>query len=201
MKLIPYHTLSDDELWTILAGGNRHVLSVIYQRYYEIMFNYGMKCCKDGEVVKDCIQDIFVILHLANELSINVTVRSYLLRSLHNTLFDKYWKNKDWETMDEEFFQIPNSEDLFEQLFVKSDEDIKLLKQLHSAITQLSVNQRNILYLRYVRGLSHKEISEILNISTQSSMNLSNRALTKLRAVLSEKTLMLLYWLWIFGTR
>ena len=87
----------------------------------------------------------------------------------------------------EEDLQIPDSKDFFEDTFALSDEDIKLAKMLRAAIRSLSPNQKQVLYLHYVRKLSYKEIAEILNISVQSSMNLNNRALTKLKSLLPPK--------------
>ncbi len=85
-----YNTLSDDELWSLLNGNSRRAaLSVLYQRYYELLYNYGMKCYTDSELIKDCIQDVFVKLHQGKYLAPNVTVRAYLLRAFHNAFLDQ----------------------------------------------------------------------------------------------------------------
>lgn len=187
--LQPYNALSDNKLWELLNGNNRRAaLSVLYQRYYELLYNYGMKCCADSELVKDCIQDVFVKLHCGKVLSPNVTVRSYLLRAFHNAFLDQYEsQGKNADDFFEESLQIPDTQNFFEETFSLSDEDIKYAQVLHDAIRTLSPNQKRILYLHYVRKLSYKEIAETLNISVQSSMNLNNRALTKLRSILPEK--------------
>lgn len=52
---------------------------------------------------------------------------------------------------------------------------------LAKAISRLSGRQREILYLYYVKELSHQEISAILGMNPQSSKNLLSRTLARLR--------------------
>lgn len=195
-----YNTLSDNELWALLNSADRRAaLSVLYQRYYELLYNYGLKHCSDTELIKDTIQDIFVKLHQGKVLATQVSVRSYLLRAFHNAFLDQYEvKGKFSDTFLEECLQIPDTKNFFEDTFSLSDEDVEYTRILHEAIRSLSPNQKRILYLHYIRKLSHKEIAEVLNISVQSSMNLNNRTLNKLRAILPEKILAL-YLLWLIG--
>ena len=186
-----YDTLSDEELWKLINEGNRRLaLAALYKKYYDLLYNYGIKCCADEELVKDCIQDIFVKIHLGKSLALNVTVRSYLLRCFHNTLMYNMNKKKHTDIF-EENIQIPDPKDFFEDIYSLSDEDIRSIKLLREAVLSLPTNQKRILYLHYVRELSHKEIAEVLNISVQSSMNLKNRAITKLKFILSEKVFLL----------
>lgn len=54
-------------------------------------------------------------------------------------------------------------------------------------------NQRMAIYLRYIKGLSYKEMAEVLDINPQSSMNLVSRALTKLRSKLSNDDFLFIF--------
>lgn len=188
-----YTALSDNELWGLLNGTDRRLaLSVLYRRHYELLYNYCMKCCGDEDLVKDCIQDVFVKLHQGKVLATDVTVRAYLLRAFHNAFVDQQEvKGKFQDVFLEEDLQIPDSKDFFEDTFALSDEDIQLAKRLRAAIRSLSPNQKQVLYLHYVRKLSYKEIADALDITVQSSMNLNNRALTKLKSMLSPQVFLL----------
>lgn len=53
--------------------------------------------------------------------------------------------------------------------------------KLAAAIASLSPRQREILYLYYIRELSYKEITVILDMNLQSCRNLLSRALVHLR--------------------
>ena len=65
--------------------------------------------------------------------------------------------------------------------FKKDDVDVKNERRLAKAISRLSGRQREILYLYYVKELSHQEISAILGMNPQSSKNLLSRTLARLR--------------------
>ena len=96
--------------------------------------------------------------------------------------------------MDDVAFHIPENKDLFEQLFPKNDDDMLLARRLLDAMSQLSSNQKSVLYLRYVKDLSYKEIAVVMDINVQSSMNLANRALTKLRSLIGQDEHLLSIW-------
>lgn len=183
--------MDDKVLWNLLVKGDQKALEILYQRYYSLLLNYGLKCSTDRELVKDCIQDLFINLYKNNHINVtNITVRSYLLRALRNNLFYKISSDKQVDSIDNSVFHIPVNEDLFDQLFPKNDRDIWLAHRLLEAISQLSPNQKTVLYLRYVEDLSYKEIADAMKMNIQSSMNLSSRALAKLRSLLQDECLL-----------
>lgn len=183
--------MDDKVLWNLLVKGDQKALEILYQRYYSLLLNYGLKCSTDRELVKDCIQDLFINLYKNNHINVtNITVRSYLLRALRNNLFYKISSDKEVDSIDNSVFHIPVNEDLFDQLFPKNDRDIWLAHRLLEAISQLSPNQKTVLYLRYVEDLSYKEIADAMKMNIQSSMNLSSRALAKLRSLLQDEYLL-----------
>ena len=51
---------------------------------------------------------------------------------------------------------------------------------------QLSGNQRMAIYLKYAKGLSHKEVAAIFDINEQSSMNMISRAIAKIRRLVGD---------------
>jgi RNA polymerase sigma-70 factor (ECF subfamily) len=196
MESIPLSGKIDDlSLWNLLIKGDQKALELLYQKYYSLLLNYGLKCNPNKELVKDCIQDLFVnIYQNTNINTTNITVRSYLLRALRNNLIYKLSSQKEEESLDDVAFHIPENEDLFEQLFPKNDDDMLLARRLLDAMSQLSTNQKSVLYLRYVKDLSYKEIADVMDINVQSSMNLANRALTKLRSLIGQDEHLLSIW-------
>ena len=187
--------MDDIALWGLLIKGDQKALEILYQRYYSLLLNYGLRCSTDKELVKDCIQDLFINLHQNTHINVtNITVRSYLLKALRNNLTYKLATNKEADSLDDSVFHIPLNEDLFEQLFPKNDHDLQLARRLLVAISQLSPNQKTVLYLRYVQELSYKEIADVMDMNIQSSMNLSSRALTKLRTLVNQDDYFLGVW-------
>ena len=81
--------MDDRALWLELRSGSLIALEVIYRRYYSLLLNYGMKCTPDDDMVRDCIQELFVKLAKSSNLSDTEYPRSYLLKSLRNMINDK----------------------------------------------------------------------------------------------------------------
>ena len=182
----------DETLWQLLLQGQTSVLEILYRRHYDLLLNYGLKCCPDKELVKDCIQDLFVKLHESHHLSPTDHVNTYLLRALKNHLNNKLSAQKEMENIEDVDFQLMVDDSTLETLFQKDDEALRLSRQLLNVYRQLPENRREAIYLRYVRGMSYKEIAEILGITPQSGMNLVQRALTQLRSVIQSENLLLL---------
>ena len=108
-------------------------------------------------------------------------LKAYLLCSFRNKLLDAFQSLRPMEVIEEchEFF--PMGEEIINSLFKKDDVDVKNERRLAKAISRLSGRQREILYLYYVKELSHQEISAILGMNPQSSKNLLSRTLARLR--------------------
>ena len=177
MQYTLYQNMKDVALWNLVLKGDMKAMSLLYKKHYELLLNFGLKYTSDEEFVKDCIQDVFVKLCTSKRLSSTEYVRSYLLTSLKNVISDKLSSMRLTEDLNEHFFELK-----IESLFNGNDEELQLSKKLINAYKSLPENQRVAIYLRYVKGLSYKEMAAVLNINPQSSMNLVSRALTSLRS-------------------
>ena len=187
-----YNSLKDEALWDFARHGDAKALSVLYRRHYDLMFNFGLKYVRDEEVVKDCIQDIFVKFSVSRRLSHTDYVRSYFLTALRNSILDKLAARRSTDELDEQAFRMEIEDAAIERMFSRSDEQVRLGERLMVAYGELTENQRAAIYLRFVSGLSYKEIAAVLEIAPQSSMNLVQRALARLRAKLSPEEFLLL---------
>lgn len=192
MQRESYYNMKDITLWNLMLKGDMKPLEVLYKRNYELLLNFGLKYVSDEEFVKDCIQDLFVKLCSSARLSSTEYVRSYLLTSLKNLIFDKLSSLKSTEDINALPFDLTIEDTALEILFKDNDEDVQMIKNLQEAYKQLSENQRMAIYLRYIKGLSYKEIAAILEIAPQSSMNLVSRALNSLRSKMTLKEYLLL---------
>lgn len=187
-----YNSLDDTALWDFARHGDAKALSVLYRRHYDLMFNFGMKYAGDEELVKDCIQDIFVKFSVSRRLSHTDYVRSYFLTSVKNTILDRLAARRPADALDEKAFRLEIEDAEIERMSSVTDEQVLLGKRLMAAYRELTGNQREAIYLRFVSGLSYKEIASVLKIAPQSSMNLVSRAVARLRAKLSPEEFLML---------
>ncbi|SEF70709.1 RNA polymerase sigma factor [Parabacteroides chinchillae] len=181
-----YSDLADIELWNCFLSGDKKAMEYIYSLYYKPLLAYGMKLLPDYELVRDCVQDMFVKLYITRKnLSSTPHINSYLIRALRNRLYDEMSVHVDKMTIDDLPFDFA-VEDFFLTHFQESDDDLLQRKKLQIAIEKLSARQREIVYLRFIRELDYNEIGDFLGINYQSAKNLISRTLVKLRQYYME---------------
>ncbi|HEY8897674.1 MAG TPA: sigma-70 family RNA polymerase sigma factor [Niastella sp.] len=65
------------------------VFEVLYKKYWETLLNFSRKYIADRETCKEIVQELFITLHVKrNKLTINVSLSSYLFRSLRNKIIN-----------------------------------------------------------------------------------------------------------------
>lgn len=56
-----YHQ-GDRIIWELCLKGDRNAFEALYRKYYPILYNYGKLYTQDADIVKNCLQDFFLIL-------------------------------------------------------------------------------------------------------------------------------------------
>ncbi len=51
----------------LFLEGDDQAYSWIYTHYIQVLYNYGLQITPDSEIVKDCIQDVFVKIYKAKK--------------------------------------------------------------------------------------------------------------------------------------
>jgi RNA polymerase sigma factor (sigma-70 family) len=160
----------------------------LYDTYIDGLFKFGTKFTTDRELVKDCIQDIFVKLYTKRgELDLIDNFKSYLYTSLKNRINDEFRRNahdSDEEVSDKQFQKLNETE--IDILTSKEEEDLNN-KSITYFFKQLSPRQRQIITLYYIEQRKYEDICDIMGINYQSVRNLMHRSLTKLRNLAAQK--------------
>ena len=97
------HEISEENLWLLCLKGDRQAFKEMYCRFfflffyfYSLLYHYGLKLVSDEELVKDCIQDIFIkIIQNHSTLSPTLNLKGYLIKTLRNKIFDTLEKERD----------------------------------------------------------------------------------------------------------
>jgi RNA polymerase sigma factor (sigma-70 family) len=188
MDDIPQNTL-----WIRFKNGNDQALSLIFDLYVNKLFSYGLKVYKDEQLVKDCIQEVFIsLIDKRESLLISDKTHLYLFKSLRNKLFEEIRTSRRKKTIEESL--KPNLYDYgkdAEEIIVRSEEEQRRKRILDRAIESLSIRQREILFLKYTEGLDYEAIAEVLGIDIASARTLIYRALKKIKAEIKHTPLLL----------
>lgn len=177
--------LSDAEIWLAFKHGNETAFIYIYQSYFHSLLNYGVNFIDDREVVKDCIQDLFIeIREKRSTILVTDSIKPFLYKILRRKLghfLRKHLDNTELTPAHDKFrFELSHEQHLIERNF--SEWQIKKLKE---AILQLSVKEREIIFLFYFEDHSYQHIAEIMGYrEVKTARTLLYRAIASLKSKL-----------------
>ena len=176
--------MEDLELWKNMKQGDRSAFEMIYRNHIQALYKYGCRLSPDINLIEDCIHDLFLDLW-NNRKSIGETdsIAPYLITALRRKVFRK--SKKAQKTQLQESTETFDRETIFHWPEEDTESSSKNQKQIQSLIQNLTARQKEIIYLKYIRGLDYEEIGDILNMKYQSVRNLVHRALLKMRKSVS----------------
>jgi RNA polymerase sigma-70 factor (ECF subfamily) len=177
-----FNKKDEDLLWKKMKLGDQKSFSIIFKFYYPKLYTYGIKLLPFSDLVRDQIQDLFINIWQSREALGDVSnLKAYLFISLRRRLLNSKEKRQHTEpieSLSEKDYQswLFEPAEFIDAAFVSSNVRERLIKNLNS----LSVNQREIIFLRFYNQLTYSEIANIVNIKEQSIKNNMPKILQKL---------------------
>lgn len=155
----------------------------LYDKHIDSLFMFGNKFTADRELIKDCIQDVFVKLYnKRNELDNVGNIESYLYVSLRNRINDEFRRQThlcDDEITDQNMRPFV---DAYEEYDIERNEEERnrniAMKQY---VSNLSPRQQQIIHLFYIEHRKYDDICRIMGINYQSVRNLMHRSMSRLK--------------------
>lgn len=165
--------------WQEFLQGDEDAYSWLYKTYIQLLYSYGLHFTMDGELIKDCIQEVFTKIYKNRKILILPdNVRLYLLIALKNCLLNAL--NKQYRYTDLESIPFILSETVEDEFL--STEASKLQKEeVENILSILTPRQREIMYYRFVEEMDFDQICKIMDLNYNSAHNLIQRALKKVR--------------------
>jgi RNA polymerase sigma factor (sigma-70 family) len=175
-------TYDDHKLWSKLKAGDEKSFSLLFEKYYADLINYGNSFSPFAEKVQDCVQDVFADVWLYREsLQIPNVVKAYLLSSVRKRIARLHERDhifKKITTTDSIEFLFDFS---VEHELINDEATAERVLHLNKLLNDLPSRQKEALFLRYNQGLSVEQIAEMLDVNYQSASNLLHRGLLTLR--------------------
>ncbi len=178
----------DAELWRSLRRGDVKALEILFREYFDLLYDYGTKLTTQKELVKDCIQDLFIyIWEKQTTLSQVQSVKAYLLISLRRSVL-KCIKQQQKQISEIENIKQQTERESFspEEMLIVHEKESAQMKWLKSAIDQIPQRMREALYLKTYSEMPYKDIARIMGISPQVARNYVSEAFQKLRESLER---------------
>ena len=166
-----------------LSEGSYEAFDTLYMRYSPIVEQFALSLLKRKEEADDITQNIFLkIWENRSSMSGVHSFRAYLFKMVRNAVYDTFSRRKPTSGLQDsmKLGDILRSEDMEEKISAK---DLNMLMDM--AVENMPEQRRRVFRMSRRDGLSHKEISMQLGISTKTVEYHMSKALAELRKIIS----------------
>lgn len=171
--------------------GDADAFSTLYQMYYPKMKGICINILReDKAVVDDLVQDAFILAFVSLKDLKNTHRFSQWLTSITTNLVLKYQeKGKRYD-----FISLSEIEDEFSSVLEDDNTSKQSIsyEEIMAAMDSLPEGYKKIFNMSVLDGLSHQEISELLDIAPHSSSSQLSRAKAMLRNILSPRAMFII---------
>jgi RNA polymerase sigma factor (sigma-70 family) len=181
---VDFYLSNENIIWDKILTGDRDALGRLMHSYFRPLANYGLRFTTDKEVIKDSIQELFIVVwERRSHLAVAVNVKSYLFSSFRRLLLRTLKKMHKSATLTLDSSYLENFALILgvDDKIIQTEHAIKLSKHFNFLISSLPERQKEVVYLKFFESLSREEISHILEIAPQTVSNILQIALGKLR--------------------
>ncbi len=174
-----------DKFLRLAAQGDKQAFGMLYSSYLDEIYRFVFFKVNNSFTAEDITEETFLktwesLPKIYKKDGKIENLRAWLYRSANNLVIDHYRKKKPAANIEN---TRPSNQPLPEELVLEKE----LSKNLVQSIQVLEPDHQEIIILRLINDLSHREVAEIMNISEGYSRVLLFRALKQLKAVLLKK--------------
>ena len=176
--------MQDKELVSLLKGGSKKAFTQLYIRYKDQLSYFCIQKMREEMRVEDIVQDVFLqILETSDSLHPEKPFYGYLKIIAQNRILDEFKKSDvhlryAQHTIIHENDATNQTEDQ-----VIDNDYAKLLNEL---IDGLTPQQKEVIRLSRIQGLTYNEIAKLLHISLRTVQKHASLALEKIKKELME---------------
>jgi RNA polymerase sigma-70 factor (ECF subfamily) len=156
----------------------------LFRKWYAPLCKMIFRILKDKDHTEDIVQEVFIKLWEKREdLSIDISLKSYLYRAAINAAYNYLEKNKRYPKLSIEELTI----EIVSPSQAENDIHAKELEtKINNTLASLPEGCREVFILSRQEGLSYKEIAETLAISIKTVENQMGKALRIFREKLFD---------------
>ena len=155
-------------------------LARIYDEYSPRIYRYAWQLLGDEVLAEECVADSFsrFLQALRNKRGVQDHLQAYLYRIAHNWITDRYRRQPPAALELSETLPDPGNDP------PTQTEGNMRRQQLCCALYKLTAEQRQVVVLKYLEGLSNEEIARSVGRPVTAVKALQHRALAALRRLL-----------------
>jgi RNA polymerase sigma factor (sigma-70 family) len=168
--------------WRQAREGDDHAFSCIHKELFNGLYNYSVKLLQDGDLASDAVQELFVRLWTKRETIGELRkVKPYFFTALRRQILNQL-RNLHLRELKISGLAKPDIEFSPEEVVVRDEEYHSLQDKIALLLNGLPKRQKEVIYLHYFEDMDYTQIADIMGIHYQSVLNLTQKALQKLRS-------------------
>lgn len=181
--------VSDVMVWASLQEGDICALKTLFLRYYDYLFQYGVKLSRNTVLAEDCVHDLFLkIWDRRKHLGEVRSVKSYLWISLRRDVLRAMRGNK-YEILTDDIAEYsPNIRFTPEEFIIHSEKKREYGRTLAKALNQLPPRQKEAIFLKFFNGMGYDEMEQIMSINYQTARNYVSDGVQTLKSYFNQQT-------------
>jgi len=174
----------DSELISLLKSGDQSAFTVLYNRYWRLIYAHIYKMIRNEDDAKDILQDIFSNLWLKSD---QVPLHDSLLPYLYVTARNKVLNSIRHQKYKDDYFNLlaKYANEVSEDTMLYLDER-DLMAAIEREIAALPPRMRQVFEMSRKEHLSYKEIGQRLGTSDETVKKQISKSLKVIRLNLRE---------------
>jgi RNA polymerase sigma-70 factor (ECF subfamily) len=161
-------------------------LGAVFDAYYPRLYRYIYQHIRHQAMAEDLAAEVFarMLEKLANGGGPRRHLRAWLYRVAHNLVIDASRR------------QVHRNHEALEEWTAAGSQDVEgevqrsmAWQQACAALTELTPQQRAVIILKYLEGMSNKETARVLDTSEGAVKSLQHRGLAAMRRTLVQNGL------------
>ncbi|HHU20281.1 MAG TPA: sigma-70 family RNA polymerase sigma factor [Bacilli bacterium] len=162
----------------------------LYDHYHLDLYQYVYYMVKNQHVAEDIVQEVYIkVLKSYQNFRGDSSEKTWLFSIARHTTMDFFrkqqrQKNKlaSFFNKDQDLARIKDHNPLPEEVAELNDE----LQQIYQLLDHCTLDQKNVLILRYIQSLSIHETAQILEWSESKVKTTQHRAIKKLQEMIDK---------------
>jgi RNA polymerase sigma factor (sigma-70 family) len=198
MGISPLHTDQLHDWWLQALEGDTRAFHAIHGELFRGLYDYAVKLLQDSQLADDAVQELFVKIWVKRAVIGPLQkVKPYFFTALRRQILNQL-RNLHLRELRIGLLPRPDIDFSPEEIVVRNEEYLSLQAKIAIVLNELPKRQKEVIYLHYFEEMDYTQIAEVMGIHYQSVLNLTQKALRKLRSanllslLLSLSTLYLL---------
>lgn len=170
--------MEDSRLIELLREGDPLSFEILFQKYYVRFYNFVFNLTKNSQAAEDIIQNVFMKIWI-NRASLrpDQSIHNYIYVLSKREMLNHIRDRKAYVQVERLVMTEQPSEEVTDQSMALKELD----ERIRRFIADMPEQRRKVFLLSRYRGLTNKEIAEMMGLSVRTVDRHINLALTSLK--------------------